>query len=78
MTTPYIFEGKSLVGARGCLLDGMGRGGGEGFVGLERHIVGGWINSYRRHSKWWIHTGNENQLIFLIKRQFQSFCWIYY
>ena len=40
MTTPYIFEGKSLEGARGCLLDGMGRGG-EGFVGLERHIVGG-------------------------------------
>ena len=30
MTTPYIFEGKSLVGARGCLLDGMGRGGGGG------------------------------------------------
>ena len=28
MTTPYIFEGKSLVGARGCLLDGTGRGGG--------------------------------------------------
>ena len=29
MTTPYIFEGKSLVGARGCLLDEMERGGGR-------------------------------------------------
>ena len=42
MTTPYIFEGKSLVGARGCLLDGKGvGGGGEGVVALECHMVVG-------------------------------------
>ena len=69
MTTPYIFEGKSLVGARGCLLDGKGVGGGRGLLHLnvtwllvELTCIGGISNGgYTLVMK--------NQLIFIIKRQ---------